>query len=194
LNARSQDMNLIRGRAGDPGLDPGERPARQTLQVRAHSASEDARERADDTRLKKARRRAPGYRSDILLQQVRGSNSLACRHYIRGRQKLAESRELESHTVARAIGFRSRAGAPVRLTLQAGGKRRSRSAALARPARFQRAPATRPVHFPDQLMRGLFARALATGRLARNWESRVVSARCPALPHGRPGTVTLAPG
>jgi hypothetical protein len=32
--------------------------------------------------------------------------------------KLAESRELESHTVSRAIGIRSRAGAPVRLTLQ----------------------------------------------------------------------------
>jgi hypothetical protein len=47
-----------------------------------------------------------------------------------------------------AIGFRSRAGAPVRLTLH-GGKRRSRSAALARPARFRRAPATWPVHFPD---------------------------------------------
>jgi hypothetical protein len=74
---------------------------------------------------------------------------------------MAESRELESHTVPRAIRFRSHTGAPVRLTLQAGGRRRSRSEALSRPPAFQAGMATRPFHLP------------------KNWRRATVSIRHP---------------
>ncbi len=88
-----------------------------------------------------------------------------------------------------AIGFRSRAGAPVRLTLR-GGKRRSRSAAPERPARFQRAPATRPVHFP------FWRRAGALEAHALRHHRRSKPRRSPdrfALPRGLATTTGLEP-
>lgn len=71
-------------------------------------------------------------------------------HHRHRRQRVRAWRRAENSnlTPCGAIGFRSRAGTPVRLTLR-GGKRRSRSAALARPARFQRAPS--PARFTFQI-------------------------------------------
>lgn len=76
-------------------------------------------------------------KNDVLLNGKMAGNVLDWRR--------AENSNL---TPCGAIGFRSRAGTPVRLTLR-GGKRRSRSAALARPARFQRAPG--PARFTFQI-------------------------------------------
>jgi hypothetical protein len=101
---------------------------------------------------------------------------------------LAESRELESHTVSRAIGFRSRAGAPVRLTLQAwrkatvsirsgncrklGALRRSRTCNM---PRLKRPPL--PIGLPartrgghrTRTSRGLSPGPLPIGLRGRNW-------------------------
>jgi hypothetical protein len=55
-------------------------------------------------------RPGPGYRSVIPRQRCEALNSLACRQYIRGRQNLAESRELESQTNG-PIRLRGGAGA-----------------------------------------------------------------------------------
>ena len=136
MNARSQDMNLIRGPCVTAPTSCSNRCEAQT---HSHVAITSVVDRIGGE------------------PRTRISHSFPC------------------HRVSKPC----RRACPVELS-KPGGKRRSRSAALARPARFQRAPATRPVHFPCQLMRGLFSRTLATGRLARSWACRIVSASFPS--------------